>query len=53
MNDMQLRSNELLFVNNQFSTDENFNIIKNLEQQLDSLNEVCFLVRLTIIGTKI
>ncbi|CAH8466799.1 unnamed protein product [Schistosoma curassoni] len=36
---MQLRSNELLFVNNQFSTDENFNIIKNLEQQLDSLNE--------------
>ncbi|CAH8466749.1 unnamed protein product [Schistosoma curassoni] len=39
VNDMQLRSNELLFVNNQFSTDENFNIIKNLEQQLDSLNE--------------
>ncbi|CAH8456776.1 unnamed protein product [Schistosoma bovis] len=39
VNDMQLRSNEVLFVNNQFSTDENLNIIKNLEQQLDSLNE--------------
>ncbi|CAH8467391.1 unnamed protein product [Schistosoma margrebowiei] len=39
VNDMQLKSNKLLFVNSQFSTDENLNIIKNLEQQLDSLNE--------------
>ncbi|CAH8461206.1 unnamed protein product [Schistosoma rodhaini] len=39
VNDMQFRSNELLSENNQFSSNENFNIIKNLEQQVDSLKE--------------
>ncbi|CAI2724414.1 unnamed protein product [Schistosoma spindalis] len=36
---MRMRSNELMLENNQFSTDENLKIIKNLEQQLDSLKE--------------
>ncbi|XP_018644917.1 LOW QUALITY PROTEIN: hypothetical protein Smp_000090 [Schistosoma mansoni] len=52
VNDMQFRSNELLSENNQFSSNENFNIIKNLEQQVDSLREVSFVGRLPIIELK-